>query len=101
MSESQPRAKEVEERQVVKVRSAVDLDGEYFREGDKNRPCAIYQRGKVLLLVNEQGSLATGEVVGPKDIVVIQGNGWLPGLRAVIQEEGKTIDWRNGSIWSR
>jgi hypothetical protein len=78
-----------------------NLDGEWFMEGDRNRPCAIYQRGRVLLVVNEHGALGTGQTIGPTTIEIIQGAGWLSGLRGEVQDNGRTLDWRNGTIWRR
>jgi hypothetical protein len=36
------------------------LTGEWFNGGNVNQPCAIFQQGHVLLLINEKGDIATG-----------------------------------------
>jgi hypothetical protein len=78
-----------------------NLDGEWFMAGDGNRPCALFQRGRVLLVVNEQGSVATGRVIGPTTLQVIQGSGWQPGMRAELQDNGRALVWPDGSFWRR
>src|SRR5262249_25695300 len=34
--------------------------GEWLFDGKEDQPCAIFQQGRVLLLVNERGEMATG-----------------------------------------
>ena len=79
-----------------------NLQGPWFMEGDKHEPCAIYQQGEVLLVVNEHGSLATGYTTGETKFTIAHGEGWQSGLHADIADGGKTIIWRNGStVWRR
>jgi hypothetical protein len=78
------------------------IDGQWLMEFDPGRPCAIYQHGNVLIIVNEGGSLAVGRVISAAEFVILTspGGGWQIGLRAVLQDNN-TLDWRNGTIWRR
>jgi hypothetical protein len=78
-----------------------NIGGAWFMEGNKSQPCAIFQAGRVLVLVNEHGALATGVVTGDDTFVIVQGSGWQSGLRCDIVDGGKTITARNGTIWRR
>jgi hypothetical protein len=75
--------------------------GEWLLEGKADQPCAIFQHGRVLLLVNEKGDLATGRVTEATKLVVLKGNGWDDGLVGEFADEGKTISWGNGTTWKR
>ena len=77
------------------------LDGEWVMGGDPNRPCAVLQRGRVLLVINEQGATATARLIGPTTLQVMQGAGWQPGMRAEVRENGRAIVWQDGSFWQR
>jgi hypothetical protein len=71
--------------------------GEWLMEGRADEPCAIFQHGRVLLLVNECGELVTGRVTEATKIVV---GGW-GDLVGELTDEGKTISWGNGTKWQR
>ena len=80
--------------------------GEWLNEGNQDQPCAIFQHGRVLLLVNEDGQLATAKMTEEKKFVTVKGilvngEGWEEGLVGEITDEGKTITWANGSKWNR
>jgi hypothetical protein len=77
------------------------LPGEWLYEGQENQPCAIFQQGPVLLLVNESGDFATGRLTEAKEFVVSKGEGWEEGLVGKIVNTGKTIEWTNGTTWQR
>ena len=77
------------------------LSGEWLYEGKKDEPCAIFQRGRVLLLVNENGDLATGRITETRKIFVIRGDGWEEGLVGELVGRGKAISWTNGTTWKR
>jgi hypothetical protein len=77
------------------------LAGQWFRDGRPEEPCAIFQEGSVLLLVNERGSLATGRVLDAETFVVIKGDGWASGLQAAAIDAGHTLVWGNGTFWRR
>lgn len=75
--------------------------GEWLLEGKADQPCAIFQHGRVLLLVNENGDFATGRITEATKLVVLKGNGWDEGLVGELADEGKTISWGNGTTWKR
>jgi hypothetical protein len=77
-----------------------NVGGEWANSGDPNQPCAIFQNGRMLLVVNEHGALATALAVGPTTLQILQGGGWQPGLAADLQDPG-TLVWRNGGFWRR
>ncbi len=72
--------------------------GEWLNEGRKDEPCAIFQQGRVLLLVNEHGDFATARMTEAKKFTV---KGWEDGLAGEVAKEGKEIAFANGSIWKR
>jgi hypothetical protein len=73
--------------------------GEWLREGDADKPCAIFQKGRVLLLVNEDGEFATGKITEANKITTR----WREedGLIGELVDKGKTISWGNGTTWKR
>ena len=77
-----------------------DLPGEWLYEGKKDQPCAIFQQGRVLLLVNEEGELATGRITEARKLVVLKG-AWEEGLVGKLAKDGKAISWANGTTWKR
>jgi hypothetical protein len=74
--------------------------GEWLFAGNADQPCAIFQHGRVLLLVNEDGELATGRVTEASKLVVLKGS-WEEGLVGELADDGKTISWGNGTTWKR
>jgi hypothetical protein len=54
-----------------------------------------------LLLVNENGELATGRITEANKLVVLKGDGWEEGLVGELAEKGKAISWGNGTTWKR
>ena len=82
------------------------LAGEWLNEGKEDQPCAIFQQGRILLLVNEEGQLATARMTEGRKFVTVKGllvngEGWEEGLVGELAEDGKTISWANGSTWKR
>ena len=77
------------------------LPGEWLYDGKEDQPCAIFQQGRVLLLVNESGELATGRITEATKFVVLKGDGWEEGLVGELVEKGKAISWANGTTWKR
>jgi hypothetical protein len=80
--------------------------GEWLNEGNQDQPCAIFQQGRILLLVNETGHLATARMTEDKKCVTVKGllvdgEGWEEALVGEITDEGKAITWANGSTWKR
>jgi len=66
-----------------------------------DQPCAIFQQGNLLLLVNEIGSIGVGLWSIKNTFVVIGGAGWDLGLVAQVADLGKTINWSNNTTWTR
>jgi hypothetical protein len=79
------------------AKEASKWPGEWLFEGKADEPCAIFQQGRVLLLVNEKGKLTTGKITGENKIVAQ----WEGGLVGELDDKGKTISWGNGSSWKR
>jgi hypothetical protein len=74
--------------------------GEWLLEGNSDQPCAVFQHGRVLLLVNERGEFATGRITEATKLIVQKGS-WDEGLVGELTDEGKTISWGNGTKWKR
>ena len=79
------------------------LAGEWFYDSKVDQPCAISQHGRVLLLVNEEGELATARLTEARNFVVLREyGGWgEEGLVGKLDKKGKTISWSNGTTWKR
>jgi hypothetical protein len=82
---------------------ASKLPGEWLYDGKEDQPCAIFQQGRILLLVNEEGELATTRLTEARKLVVLRGyGGWgEEGLVGKLDKKGKTISWSNGTTWKR
>jgi hypothetical protein len=65
----------------------------------EGQPCAIFQQGPILLVVNESGALATGHVTGRNSFVIWSGSGWDSGLVARLVENTK-LEWSNDTVWT-
>ena len=76
----------------------ISVPGEWLYDGKEDQPCAIFQQGRVLLLVNEEGEWATGRFTEADKFTV---KGWEEGLVGELVEKGKTINWSNGTTWKR
>jgi hypothetical protein len=74
------------------------LAGEWLNEGREDEPCAIFQHGRVLLVVNEHGDFATARMT---EATKFTSKGWEDGLIGELVKEGKEIAWTNGSTWKR
>src|SRR5215831_4421353 len=74
---------------------ASKLPGEWLYDGKEDQPCAIFQHGRILLLVNEEGELATARLTEARKFVVLRGyGGWgEEGLVGKLDKKGKTISW--------
>jgi len=79
-------------------KALVSVEGEWMLA---NKSCAIFQQGRILLLVNENGVLGTGKINGGKTIAVFAGSAWKPGLLGQILDNGKSISWGNDDTWTR
>jgi hypothetical protein len=72
--------------------------GEWLYDGKDDQPCGIFRQGRVLLLVNERGGIATGKIAGQNTIDTRWGENDLVGE---LKDDGKTISWGNGTNWKR
>jgi hypothetical protein len=75
------------------------LAGEWFNRGKLEEPCAIFQHGVILLLINEKGDIATGRMTGDNKFEILKG--WEDGVVGRIMERGKVIAWKGGGSWKR
>ena len=75
------------------------LAGEWLNGGKPDQPCAVFQQGRVLLLINENGDIAAGQMTGPRDLAVLKG--WEGGLVGRVVERGQVIAWKGGGSWRR
>ncbi len=75
------------------------LSGEWFNGGKLDQPCAILQMGRVLLLINEKGDLATGQMTEANQFTVLKG--WGGSVVGRIVDRGKVIAWKGGGAWKR
>jgi hypothetical protein len=75
------------------------LPGEWLYDGKEDQPCAVFQQGRILFLVNEEGESATARMTEAKKFVVLKG--WEEGLVGELDDAGKSIAWSNGTTWKR
>jgi hypothetical protein len=75
------------------------LAGEWFNAGKLDQPCAIWQQGRVLLLINEKGDIATGQFTEANLFSILKG--WEGDLTGRVGDRGKTIQWKGGGTWKR
>jgi len=80
------------------AKEASKWEGEWLFDGKEDQPCAIFQQGRVLLLVNERGETATGKITGKTKIDTRWGESAVVGE---LKDEGKTISWANDTTWKR
>src|SRR5262245_56166916 len=62
------------------------LPGEWLYDGKEDQPCAIFQHGRILLLVNEDGEFATARLTEARKFVA---HGWEEGLVGELDHKGK------------
>jgi hypothetical protein len=79
----------------MKVRA---LAGDWQCQG---QPCAIFQQGSILLVVDGKGSLGTARMTDDKKFVILNGTGWVLGLEGTVADDNKTINWSDDSSWTR
>ena len=80
------------------AKEASKWEGEWLFDGKEDQPCAIFQQGRVLLLVNERGETETGKITGKTKIDTRWGESAVVGE---LKDEGKTISWANDTTWKR
>jgi hypothetical protein len=75
-----------------------NIDGTWYRGGDRSQACYIRQAGKNLKLTNESGASATGSIDGKRHVTT-NWNGTTIG--GTITSGGDRINWDNGTYWTR
>jgi hypothetical protein len=75
------------------------LTGEWFNGGKLDQPCAIIQQGRVLILINEKGDIATGQMTEANQFRVLRG--WGEEVVGRILDRGRLIAWKGGGNWKR
>jgi hypothetical protein len=75
------------------------LSGEWLNGGKLDEPCAIFQHGRMLILINENGDIASGRMTGINKFTVLKG--WDDGVVGKVVERGKEIAWKGGGSWKR
>jgi len=75
-----------------------NLDGTWYRDGDHSLRCTIRQKKGNLTLKNEVGQTATGTFDSSRRITTNWSGERIDGT---ISSDGNTIEWDNGTSWSR
>ena len=75
-----------------------NLDGTWYRDGNRSQACSIQQKKGSLRLKNESGRAATGSFDDSHHITTNWPEGQIGGT---ISPDGNTIHWDNGTSWSR
>jgi hypothetical protein len=78
------------------------IEGRWYNAGDPRQPCYIEVlpggfRGPRLLFTNERGEPSEGRFLSDGSRVIAYD--WAGGLMAYLR--GDTIEWQNGTIWTR
>jgi len=68
-----------------------------LKGGRKEEACAVFQQGRVLLLVNERGDFAIGRMTEARKLTAKE---W-GDLVGEVSKDGKEITWSNNSTWRR
>lgn len=79
-----------------------NLEGEWKTGGPSRMlsvgaPCRIYSEGGSLYVLNEKGSAVRAQVLDQETILAE----WQGGLYGYISDNGKRINWANGTWWVR
>jgi len=75
-----------------------NLDGTWYRDGNRAQRCSIRQKKGQLTLKNEIGQTATGSFDSSRRITTYWSGQPIGGT---ISSDGNTIRWDNGTSWSR
>jgi hypothetical protein len=74
------------------------LAGDWQYQG---QPCAIFQQGPIMLVVDGKGSLGTARMTSENKFVILNGTGWHLGLEGTLAGDGKNINWSDDTTWTR
>ena len=75
-----------------------DVDGTWYRGGDRSKSCYIKQRKRDLSLTNERGDKGSGNTDGRWHLTT----NWAgTTVNGTISRDGNTIYWDNNTSWTR
>lgn len=78
-------------------RGNVDLNGNWYPNGNRTMRCSIRQHRGNLTLQNEQGVRASGSFHGRYDVTT----NWQGTINGTVSRDGNRINWDNGTYWIR
>jgi len=78
--------------------SKLNLNGTWYKSGNRSLSCTIQQRHNTLNLQNESGQGATGTIDGKRHVTTNWSGTTIGGT---ISSNGNRIDWDNGTYWIR
>ena len=76
----------------------INLNGNWYPNGDRSLNASIQQRHNSLTLQNESGQRATGSFNGRNQVTTNWGGTRVTGT---VSRDGNRIDWSNGTYWMR
>lgn len=76
----------------------LNLNGNWYPNGNRKLQCSIQQRKGNLTLQNEQGQRATGSVNGKYQLAT---NWQGTRINGTVSRDGNRINWDNGTYWIR
>ena len=79
-------------------RNKLNLNGNWYPNGNRSQQCSIQQRRGNLTLQNENGQRATGSFNGRWAITT---NWQGSQIRGTVTRDGNRINWDNGTYWIR
>jgi hypothetical protein len=75
-----------------------NLQGTWYRGGNRSLACSIQQRKDTLTFTNEQGQTARGQFLSSRRITANWGGQTINGT---LTNNAGQINWDNGTMWSR
>ena len=66
--------------------------------GNSGLVCKITQSGEKLVFTNADNNQSEGNFLDNSTIIA---TGWQGGLKATLEDKGRRIIWKNGSVWQR
>jgi hypothetical protein len=78
--------------------SKLNLNGTWYKSGNRSLSCTIQQSHNALNLQNESGQSATGSVDGKRHVTTNWSGTTIGGT---VSSNGNRIDWDNGTYWMR
>jgi hypothetical protein len=79
-------------------RGKLDLNGNWYPNGNRSMQCSIQQRRGNLTLQNEQGVRASGSLNGKYNVST---NWQGTTINGTVSRDGNRINWDNGTYWIR